>query len=371
MEDIAPKLLDAIRKDFLEILGDAKVEKLDYLGAEDYAEKVGAVLAEAFRRNIRADMLPEGRLFWNIADRVIRPMLEKDHKLVADAAQNVQQTLNKAAGLGLKAQRAPLDQDKVSGILNKVATAEDFDAVAWVLDEPVKTFSRSVVDDTLQRNIEFQGKAGLKPRVIRTAESHCCEWCSRLGGVYVYPDVPKDVYRRHERCRCSVEYDPGSGKRKILWTSEDAVQKRAREKAVLKTEEQKKHLNDFIEKYHVTAPEQCLPHLESAEIPSSKLSGYALNMEHPVGHAKAVAFRDALGYTIDNEAELKTAIQQGLSQWKAVPRAETKYGQPYEVRMLLKGANGKQATVKTAWQIDQGQEFPRLVSAYVYKEKDW
>ena len=214
MEDIAPKLLVAIRKDFLEILDDAKVEQLNYLGAEDYAEKVGAALAEAFRRNIRADMLPEGRLFWNIADRVIRPMLEKDHKLVADAAQNVQQTLNKAAGLGLKAQRSPLDQDKVSGILNKVATAEDFDAVAWVLDEPVKTFSRSVVDDTLQRNIEFQGKAGLKPRVIRTAESHCCEWCSRLGGVYAYPDVPKDVYQRHERCRCSVEYDPGNGKRR-------------------------------------------------------------------------------------------------------------------------------------------------------------
>lgn len=367
MEDIAPQLLEMIQKDFLKILGETRVKQLNYPGAEDYAEEVGAALAEAFRRNLRADKLPEGKMFWNIADRVIRPMLEEDHRLVADAAQQVQQALNQAAGLGLKAQRADLNEDKVSGILNKVAAAPDFEKVAWVLDEPVKTFSRSVVDDTLKCNVDFQGKAGLRPKVIRTAESHCCEWCARLDGVYEYPDVPKDVYRRHERCRCSVEYDPASGKRKVLWRKNDSAQKRTAQE---KEEKEQRKINDFIEKYHAGAPEECLPHLEKAEIPASKLSGYALNMEHPTGHAKAVAFRDALGYTIDNETELKNAIKQGLSQWKAFPRAETKYGRPYEVRMLIKGANGKQATVKTAWQIDQGQEFPRLVSAYVYKEKE-
>ena len=218
MEDIAPALLDAIRKDFRRILGDAKLQQLTYLGAEEYAEAVGDALAQAFALHISAESLPEGRLWWNIADRVIRPMLEEDHKLVADASVEVQQALNKAAGLGLKAQRAPLNEDKVIGILNKIAVAEDFATVAWVLDEPIKTFSRSVADETLQRNVAFQGKAGLKPRVIRTAESHCCKWCSNLAGVYEYPDVPKDVYRRHERCRCRVEYDPGSGHKQNVWT---------------------------------------------------------------------------------------------------------------------------------------------------------
>ena len=214
MEDVAPKLLEAIRKDFTELLDGAKIEKMNYMAAGFYADKVGEALAEAFRRNISPESLPDGKMYWNIADRVVRPMLEDDHKLVADAAQEVQQILNKEAGIGLKAQRAPLDQDKVAGILNKVSAAEDYADVAWVLDEPVKTFSRSVVDDTLRRNVEFQGKAGLRPRIIRTAESKCCKWCSALDGVYSYPDVPKDVYRRHERCRCDVEYDPGGARRR-------------------------------------------------------------------------------------------------------------------------------------------------------------
>ena len=213
MDDIAPEMLEAIRKDFMELLSDTDIQQLNYIGAAEYAEKVGEALAEAFRRNLNGNTLPDGRMYWNIADRVVRPMLEQDHELVAAAAERAQQALNEAAGLGLKAQAAPLDTDRVDGILNKISAAEKYDDAAWALDEPVITFSRAVVDDTLRRNVEFQGKAGLSPRIIRQAESHCCEWCSKLGGTYQYPNVPRDVYRRHERCRCTVEYDPGSGKR--------------------------------------------------------------------------------------------------------------------------------------------------------------
>lgn len=104
-------------------------------------------------------------------------------------------------------------------------------------------------------------------------------------------------------------------------------------------------------------------------IPDAKLTGYALNMDHPKGHDKAVAFRDALGYTVDNAAELKAALLDGLQRWKATARTATKYGQPFEVKMLLTGPNGKTATVKTGWQMDAGSDTPRLTSAYVYKEK--
>ena len=216
-KDIAPELLERIRADFRALLGDAKPAADTYAAAADYAELVGNALAEAFRRNLTADALPEGRLYWNIADRVVRPMLEEEHLLVADASAAVQQALNRQANLGIAPQRAVLNTDAVNGLLNKVSMAEQFKDVAWALDEPVRTFSRMVVDDTLKRNVDFQGKAGLRPRVIRTAESHCCKWCSALAGTYDYPHVPKDVYRRHERCRCRVEYDPGSGRRQNVW----------------------------------------------------------------------------------------------------------------------------------------------------------
>lgn len=230
MDDITPELLEAIRRDFLELLGDAGVRQPDYIGAAEYAEQVGSALAGAFRRNLSSAAMPDGKMYWNIAERVVRPMLEQDHKLVAGAAEQVQQALNEAAGLGIKAQSAPFDTDRANGILNKISAAEKYDDVAWVLDEPVKTFSRSIVDDTLHRNVEFQGKSGMTPQIIRRAESHCCEWCSKLDGIYRYPDVPEDIYRRHERCRCTVEYDPGSGKRQNVhskkWTEPEEVLER-------------------------------------------------------------------------------------------------------------------------------------------------
>ena len=40
---------------------------------------------------------------------------------------------------------------------------------------------------------------------------------SSLEGEYEYPDVPKDVYRRHENCDCTVEYI-SAGKRQDVWT---------------------------------------------------------------------------------------------------------------------------------------------------------
>ena len=182
MDDITPALLAAVKEAFDGALQDNKQAKelleaimagsAVYPDAAAYAEEVGQALADAFAAALSSETLPEGRMYWNIADRVVRPMLEEDHQLVSSAAVKVQQALNQRAGLGLQAQAAALDNDRVEGILNKITAAERYDDVAWVLNEPVKTFSRAVVDETLRRNVDFQGKAGLRPRVIRRAEAH-------------------------------------------------------------------------------------------------------------------------------------------------------------------------------------------------------
>ncbi len=229
-EDIAPALLDAIRQDFERNLGGRQravqlLEKIqaggaNYADAGDYAEEVGTALADAFRANLSSSVLPDGRMYYNIADRVVRPLLEQDHALVAEAAQTVQQSLNTAAGLGLKPQAVPLNESRVQGLLDKISNAEQYDTVAWVLGEPVKNFSRAIVDESIRRNVDFQGGAGLRPRVIRRVVANCCRWCGRLAGTYTYPDVPQEVYQRHEYCRCTVEYDPGDGRRQNVHTKQ-------------------------------------------------------------------------------------------------------------------------------------------------------
>lgn len=232
MEDITPALLEKLQKRFSEKISvNPKIRALDkkiragqatYADAEDYAYLIGAALSEVFRGNLSSAVLPDGRLYFNIAERILSSMLGENHRLVSEATEIVQNFLNKSAALGLKPQLVPVNQNRIIGLVNKVANAERFDDVAWVLDEPVKNFTMSVVDDILKANVEFQGKAGLSPVIVRTATWKCCEWCAKMAGVYSYPVENNDVYRRHERCRCRVEFDPKTGRRQNVhsktWT---------------------------------------------------------------------------------------------------------------------------------------------------------
>lgn len=223
MEDIAPKLFEKIQTQFAKNLkGNRKVDRLrkkmeqgaNYGDAGEYAVEIGQALADAFATCLRGDALPDGRMYWNIAQRVIDPLLRTDHELVSEYAVAVQAYLNQLGGVRLTVQKAPLDTDRVAGIMNAMCS-DNYENVAWVLREPIVNFSQHVADETMRRNVEFQGKAGLHPKVIRRAESRACKWCRDLAGTYEYPDdVPDDFYRRHEKCRCVVEYYPGSGKRK-------------------------------------------------------------------------------------------------------------------------------------------------------------
>ena len=90
------------------------------------------------------------------------------------------------------------------------------------------------MDDSIRKNAEFHHKVGLSPKIVRRVVGHPCKWCKSLEGSYNYPEVPKDVYRRHGKCRCTVDYHPGNGKKQNVhtkkWTDEKQklVRKRSR-----------------------------------------------------------------------------------------------------------------------------------------------
>lgn len=135
----------------------------------------------------------------------------------------------------------------------------------------------------------------------------------------------------------------------------EAAQARAAAKPVL----------DFNGKYLAKNDSELLPNYKLAKIPDEKVSGYALNIEHPIGKNKAVVFERILGYNLSNKDLLISRVRDGVNRYRALERPATQYGRPFEVRMLIKGANGRYAPVVTAWQIDSGEMEPRLVSLYV------
>lgn len=135
--------------------------------------------------------------------------------------------------ISLKAIKPEINQDRIDGIVNKISEYDDFKEGKWLLEEPIKNFTQSIVDDTIKTNADFQYKSGLTPKIVRKEVGNCCDWCKEVVGVYEYPDVPKDVYRRHQRCKCTVDYLPGDGRKQDVHTKKwidadknDEIQKR-------------------------------------------------------------------------------------------------------------------------------------------------
>lgn len=252
MDDISPKLLKAIEDDFNSQVKNNKVismlqdkivsKKATYKEANEYAIELGKILAKSYQNNLSSDILPNARMYYNIAQKVVDPTIRNNYLMISKATVQVQKILNEKANINLKVQEPKLNEDRIRGIVQKIADSENYDDVKWVLDEPIVNFSQSVVDDTLKANAEFHSNMGLSPKVVRKVVGRCCQWCSNLAGTYSYPDVPRDVYRRHERCRCTVTYDPADGSKKVqdVWSkkwNKDSNQQKIKERVnILETQ---------------------------------------------------------------------------------------------------------------------------------------
>ena len=226
--DVLPDILKEVQERFERDFGKSEIvrnafatleaKKATYKTANEFAIEVGEILSKALGASLGADKLPDGKMYYNIAQRLLTDVLGRNHELVSGYASDVQKNLNDKAKIGLKVQVPELNLDRIAGIVNRFSSEENFEDVSWLLGEPIVNFTQSIIDDSIRKNAEFQHQFGLQPEIIRKSYFHCCEWCQEVQGSYKYPRVPKDVYRRHQHCRCIVDYDPKSGKIQNVWT---------------------------------------------------------------------------------------------------------------------------------------------------------
>ena len=78
---------------------------------------------------------------------------------------------------------------------------------------PVRTFTESAVNDTIEENARFMQDSGLKTTVTRNSGGKCCDWCAKLDGTWEYGKQPKDFFRQHENCTCSITFRSEKSKR--------------------------------------------------------------------------------------------------------------------------------------------------------------
>lgn len=221
--------------------------------AHTYAESLGEDLSKALMDNLTAANLPNGTLYYNIAQRTVVPALEQNYELVNEVASQIQSIVDKKGKIGLKSVKADFPKERIQGLIDKM-TSDDItleEVTAW-LKEPIINNSEAFADDYVEANAKFRTQSGLKAKLVRKAEAKCCDWCAALEGEYDYGSAPEDIYRRHEFCRCTVTYKTEKVSQsvwsKTKWETpkEDLEQRRnAGERQEMTAEERQEQLNQL------------------------------------------------------------------------------------------------------------------------------
>lgn len=216
MEDIVPSLLEKIEKDFkAKVDADNEMFRLFakfYDGdgtlhdVSLYARRLGDLLSMTLQENLTEDVLPDGKMYYNIADRILNPMMRQNFNLTMEQATIIQKMIDAKSGIGLEPIAADFPESRVKQIIDSLTEDTEFEVIKARMGEPVANCSHSFADDFIKANALYREKAGMRTYLKRTLVGGACPYCVRLAGTFDYNDAPDDIYKRHDSCRCTVTF---------------------------------------------------------------------------------------------------------------------------------------------------------------------
>lgn len=229
MADIGAELLEKIRAYFKKkcqgdayiqsvlgkvAAGTAQMEEISLL-----SQSIGFRASQAISEYVNVAALPDGKMYYNIADTILSGVLKDNYEIINSAAAECQRALDRKMGINIEPQRAPYPAERVQAVAG-AASAPDISEEKMVrrMTSTTENITRSFYDDYVETNVKYRSEAGLECFIIRSDHGGCCKWCAALAGKYRYPEeVPKDVYRRHDNCTCTVTYTNGR-KAQDVWS---------------------------------------------------------------------------------------------------------------------------------------------------------
>lgn len=216
--DIGEDILKAIRAGMAqEVGGKGKIAKIitkaengraSLNDVSELSTQLGTALSRLISVNVTPDKLPDGKLYYNIANTFLTGSLHDNFDIINVTAQAVQESIDSKNGVRIEPQKADFPAERVHSIVNAVSDeTADWSTIQRRMDSPVRNVTESFYNDYVEANAEFRSDAGLKSYIIRETDGNCCTWCSSLAGQYEYPNgVSPDVYARHDNCTCTVTF---------------------------------------------------------------------------------------------------------------------------------------------------------------------
>lgn len=228
VEELLPLIVDAFDRS---VKQDARLRKVwdkveagtaRYEDAYEYAQLISKHCSEAILKYLTVDSLPDGRLYYNIAQRIITPRLKANYDMLSPLINDIQVLINQSIGVGLNAIVDDFDTDRADRFAEYLSELDTADHALAVVASGVENFTQSVVDSSMKRNVEFQAESGIKIKVQRIAEPGCCKYCSDLAKEYDYDEIKNggEVWSRHRGCKCTLAFNPeraGGKPKQIVW----------------------------------------------------------------------------------------------------------------------------------------------------------
>lgn len=219
--------------------------------------------------------------------------------------------------------------DKVNG--------GDYDAFERLVLSRIDYEIKRAAGTTMMENA---ARDPLKPRFARVPSGgETCKFCLMLAGrgfVYHSKKTAGEFGHYHDNCDCRIV---------ASWDK------------------------DGVEGYDPMSYHREWRGRENFTIPEAKLTKYALNMDHPKGREKAIAFKEALGFTEEDSLEIMSQVYRWVGEHEPTFRDSGKYGNSYTTDMTMVGKNGKTARVIVGWMKEPGRDKMKLTTIYVAKRK--
>lgn len=109
--------------------------------------------------------------------------------------------------------------------------------------------------------------------------------------------------------------------------------------------------------------------IENVNVAQEKYTKYLFDGDNEKGLTKGKLITDILGYDINNYNEFDKLIKNNIKYFPRRDRGTTKYGDKYEVNMVVKGLKNRQAKL-TVGIISPTDEENNLTSVYIEKLKE-
>lgn len=157
---------------------------------------------------------------------------------------------------------------------------DDKEVLERLLSSTIENICISFLDEFNKANAELSAEVGLKAYIIREEVFKCCDWCHAVAGKYVYGTEPKDIYRRHDNCKCMVLFKRGKEPYQDVWRKKKyESQKEARIEKINELANKSESNIIVIGKDGVEAP---VTGIHNNRILKSKILNEAINSEQPI-----------------------------------------------------------------------------------------